>query len=74
MLKQTNKEKALTALIGSPSICEAAKASRLSEETIYRSLKEKEFVAEYRNAGRAAVENTITQIQILKDLDTQAAY
>ncbi len=63
MPKQTNKEKALTALLNSPSIREASKQSGLSEETIYRFLKEKDFLSEYRNARRATVENAITQIQ-----------
>ncbi len=36
MPKQANKEKALAALLTSPSIREASKASGLSEETIYR--------------------------------------
>jgi hypothetical protein len=35
----------------------------LSEETLYRYLKEKDFIAEYRQARRATVENAITQIQ-----------
>jgi AcrR family transcriptional regulator len=63
MAKQTNKEKALVALIDSASIREAAQKSGLSEETLYRYLKEKEFIAEYRQARRATVENAITQIQ-----------
>lgn len=63
MPKQTNKEKALTALIHSPSVREAAQISGLSEETLYRYLREKEFIAEYRQARRATVENAITQIQ-----------
>jgi AcrR family transcriptional regulator len=63
MAKQTNKEKALIALIDSASIREAAQKSGLSEETLYRYLKDKEFIAEYRQARRATVENAITQIQ-----------
>ncbi len=63
MAKQTNKEKALIALIDSASIREAAQKSGLSEETLYRYLKDKEFLSEYRNARRACVENAITQIQ-----------
>ncbi len=63
MPKQTNKEKALSALVNSPSIREASRASGLSEETLYRFLKDKEFLAEYRSARRATVENAITQIQ-----------
>jgi AcrR family transcriptional regulator len=63
MAKQTNKEKAIAALINAPSIREAARQCGLSEETLYRYLKDKEFVSEYRQARRATVENAITQIQ-----------
>jgi len=44
MPKQNNKEKALAALINSPSIREAARISVLSEETLYRYLKDKDFL------------------------------
>lgn len=65
MPKQTNKEKALGALLECNSIRDAAKACRLSEATLYRYLKEREFMAEYRTARRQTVENAISQIQRL---------
>jgi AcrR family transcriptional regulator len=63
MPKTTNKEKALAALLESSSITDAAKSCGLSQETLYRYLREKEFVADYRNARRQVVENSITQLQ-----------
>ena len=63
MPKTTNKEKALAALLESASIADAAKRCELSQETLYRYLKDKEFVTDYRNARRQVVENSITQLQ-----------
>ncbi len=63
MPKTTNKEKALTALLESSSIADAAKRCALSQETLYRYLRESEFVSDYRNARRQVVENSITQLQ-----------
>ena len=62
-MKTTNKEKALTALLKSSTVTEAAKVCGLSEETLYRYLRDKDFVSEYRNARRQVVENSITQLQ-----------
>ena len=64
MPKQTNKGKALTALLSNSSIRDAAKACRLSEETLYRFLRDPAFLKEYRDAGRQAVENAIRKLQI----------
>jgi len=63
MPKTTNKEKALAALLECSSIADAAKSCHLSQETLYRYLREKEFVADYRNARRQVVENSITRLQ-----------
>jgi DeoR/GlpR family transcriptional regulator of sugar metabolism len=63
MPKQANKEKILTALIETSSIREAAKKCGIAEATIYRNLQDKEFLAEYRNARRATVENAISKMQ-----------
>lgn len=63
MPKQTNKEKALIALLESQSIVEASIKSGLSQETLYRYLRDKDFLKDYRAARRATVENAITQIQ-----------
>jgi AcrR family transcriptional regulator len=62
-MKATNKEKALAALLKNSTISEAAKDCGLSAETIYRYLKDKEFISDYRNARRQVVENSITQLQ-----------
>lgn len=63
MPKETNKEKALSALLGSSSIADAAKKCGLSEKTLRRYLEEKEFLAEYRAARRQIVENAIAKLQ-----------
>lgn len=63
MPKITNKEKALAAMLECSSIADAAKKCELSQETLFRYLKEKEFVTDYRNARRQVVENSITQLQ-----------
>jgi len=67
MPKQTNKEKVLNALLNSPSIREASKASGLSEETIYRYLKDTEFKQEYAAARRQIFEQNIFKLQSLHD-------
>ncbi|MET0753089.1 MAG: hypothetical protein ABWZ66_06935 [Pyrinomonadaceae bacterium] len=63
MPKETNKEKALTALLSSASIAEAAQKCGLTDRTLYRYLDDAEFKKEYRAARRALVENSISQIQ-----------
>lgn len=63
MPKATNKEKALTALLECVSIADAAKHCGLSQETLYRYLRDQAFVSDYRNARRQVVENSITQLQ-----------
>lgn len=65
MPKQTNKEKALNALLNSPSIREASRTSGLSEETIYRYLKDTEFKQEYTTARRRIFEQNIFKLQSL---------
>lgn len=63
MPKKTNKEKVLIALLETSSIREAAKLGDVSEATIYNFLRDKEFLAEYRNARRQTVETAIAQMQ-----------
>lgn len=63
MPKQTNKEKALIALLETASIVEASAVCGLSQETLYRYLRDKDFLKDYRDARRATVESAITQIQ-----------
>ncbi len=63
MAKQTNKEKALAALLRFPTITEAAKDCGLSEKTLYRYLRDKDFLSEYREARRAIMETATTELQ-----------
>ncbi len=63
MPKITNQEKVLIALINTSSIREAALESGIGEATIYRYLKDKDFITEYRNARRQTVESVIAQMQ-----------
>ncbi len=65
MPKQTNKEKALTALLNSASVTEAAGRSRLSERTLYRFLDDADFKAEYTAARRRIFEQNIFRLQSL---------
>ncbi|MGI8542817.1 MAG: hypothetical protein ACR2MD_04980 [Aridibacter sp.] len=58
-----NHEKALTALLTSNSITEAATKAKLSETTLYRYLQDNEFKDKYRNARRNLLESSIGQIQ-----------
>jgi hypothetical protein len=63
MAKTNNQEKALSALLNSASITDAANKSGLSERTLYRYLEDEIFRKEYRTARRNLVENSIGQIQ-----------
>lgn len=63
MAKTNNHEKALSALLNSASITDAATKSGLSERTLYRYLEDEDFRKEYRTARRNLVENSIGQIQ-----------
>lgn len=63
MPKTTNQEKALAALLECVSIADAAKHCGLSQETLYRYLRDQAFVSDYRNARRQVVENSIMQLQ-----------
>jgi hypothetical protein len=63
--KMANKkhEKALTALLTSNSIAEAAKKSKIGETTLYRYLQDDDFKSRYRTARRDVLESSIGQIQ-----------
>ena len=63
MPKQTNQTKALIALLETPSITEASVKSGLSQETIYRYLRDKDFQKEFREARRATVDNAVSALQ-----------
>ena len=63
MAKHTNKEKALTALLECPTIKDAANKCGLSEETLYRYLREADFLSDYRTARRSVMETATTELQ-----------
>jgi len=58
-----NTEKALAALLNSSSVKGAALASGLSEETLYRYLRDEKFSGEYETARRQVVESAVTGLQ-----------
>lgn len=64
-MKIANRQKALTALLESASITDAAKSCGLSEKTLRRYLEDKDFQAEYRNARRMIFEQNIVRLQSL---------
>ena len=62
--KLTRKhEEAITALLGQPTIGDAAKQVGIGEATMRRWMKLEDFLAAYRAARRQAVENAIGQLQ-----------
>ena len=65
MPKEDNREQALTALLESASITEAAEKSGLSPKTIRRYLEDKDFAEEYRSARRQLFEQNIVRLQSL---------
>jgi hypothetical protein len=64
-MKITNQEKALTALLASASISEAAKKCGLNEKTVRRYLVDPEFQTEFRAARRVVFEQNIIRLQSL---------
>lgn len=64
-MKIANKEKALSALLESASIAEAAAKCGLSEKTLRRYLEDKDFHAEYRSARQVIFEQNIIRLQSL---------
>ena len=58
-----NTEKALTALLNASSVKDAATQSGLSEETIYRYLRDEDFKNEYEQAKRQIVEAAVSALQ-----------
>ncbi len=62
-IKTANREKALTALLESSSITEAANKCGLSDKTLRRYLEEKEFSDEYAEARRQIVESAVSALQ-----------
>jgi predicted kinase len=58
-----NTQKALAGLLNNSSVKDAALSSGLSEETIYRYLRDEDFRAEYEQAKRQVVENAVSALQ-----------
>jgi len=58
-----NTEKALAALLNTSSVRDASAQSGLSEETIYRYLRDEDFKSEYQQAQRQVVEAAISRLQ-----------
>jgi hypothetical protein len=54
-----NTEMALAALLNTSSVRDAAATSGLSEETLYRYLRDEDFRSEYEDAKRQVVEAAI---------------
>ncbi len=65
-MKIANREKALSALLESASITEAAKVCGLSEKTLRRYLEDAEFQKEFRAARRVIFEQNIVRLQSLQ--------
>lgn len=63
MPKASNREKAILSLLAKNTVRDAAADCGLSEETLYRYLRDPEFKAEYRAARRECFEVTIGNIQ-----------
>jgi molybdenum-dependent DNA-binding transcriptional regulator ModE len=62
--KLTRKaEQAIAALLEHPTIAEAAKASGVSERSLWRWLQRADFQKRYREAQRAVVDSAITKLQ-----------
>jgi DNA-binding transcriptional MerR regulator len=64
-MKTANKEKALSALLESATITDAAKNCGLSEKTLRRYLEDAEFQKEFRAARRLVFEQNIVRLQSL---------
>jgi AcrR family transcriptional regulator len=62
-MKSGTNEKLIVALLETASIRQAAKASGLSEATVFRRLQDIDFQAEYRSAQRQVVERSIAVLQ-----------
>jgi AcrR family transcriptional regulator len=62
-MKSETHEKLIAALLETASIREAAKASGMSEATVFRRLQDKDFQTEYRSARRQVVERSIAELQ-----------
>lgn len=67
MAKLANQQKAITALLTTDTIAKAADQAGLSQETIYRYLRDPLFLAEYRATRRDLMESTVGRLQNATD-------
>lgn len=70
MAKLANQQKAITALLSTDTVLKAAKESGLSVETLYRYLRDPEFLKEYRSHRRHLMEATLGRLQNASDQAT----
>jgi AcrR family transcriptional regulator len=69
MAKADHKqERAVSALINSNTIKEAAQAAGIGERTLYNWLQDKEFNEAYRQARSAVVQQALAQLQRVSSL------
>lgn len=57
------QERALAALLSSPTVAAAAKKAKLSEATVFRYLADPAFKAAYRRARAEVVDHAVSQLQ-----------
>ena len=58
-----NQERAISALLVHPTMCEAASVAGIGEVTLWRWLRIPEFKEQYRLARREAVSQAVGQLQ-----------
>ena len=58
-----NQERAISALLVHPTMCEAAAAARVSQVSLWRWMQLPEFKEQYRLARREAVSQPVGQLQ-----------
>ena len=56
------KQKALVALLASPTVAEAANAAGVSERTLYRYMEDDEFAQAYKDAMKHVTEETAARL------------
>ncbi len=65
--KTANRERALSALLSSGSITDAATRCGLNEKTLRRYLSDTDFQREYKSERRVVFEQNIVRLQTLHD-------
>jgi hypothetical protein len=66
-IKTANRERALSALLSSGSITDAATRCGLNEKTLRRYLSDTDFQREYKSERRVVFEQNIVRLQTLHD-------